>query len=246
MSTTDADSATGFPPEAHLFPVEGVRLRVLDGAHPFHLENRAAAEANWQAEIAANPALYDGRMVFQHRLSLSEGVVEGEGYVVPYSTFLLWRRQPLGQGGFHVFAFPVIASADGALIAVRMGAHTANAGLVYCAAGSLDPHDIVDGQCDIAGNMVREVREETGLDLGEAATDGRFFASYARRRLTIARLYRFDLPAGAILDRIAAHMEVDEEKEIAGAVAIRSPDPAAHPYNPAMLPVLDWFFAGAR
>jgi hypothetical protein len=41
-------------------------------------------------------------------------------------------------------------------------------------------------------------------------------------------------------------MEVDEEKEIAGAVAIRSADPAAHPYNPAMLPVLDWFFAQAR
>lgn len=246
MSETYADSVTGFPSEACIFPVEGVRLRVLDGDHPFHLENRAAAEANWQAEIAANPALFDGRMVFQHRLSLRDGMVEGEGYVVPYSTFLWWRRQPLGQGGFHVFAFPVIASADGALIAVEMAAHTANPGQVYCAAGSLDPHDIVDGHCDIAGNMMREVREETGLELAEAATDGRFFASFARRRLTIVRLFRFDLSADAVLDRIAAHMEVDEEKEIAGAVAIRSADPAAHRYNPAMLPVLDWFFAQAR
>lgn len=246
MSETYADSATGFPSEARIFPVEGVRLRVLDGDHPFHLENRAAAEANWQAEIASNPALFDGRMVFQHRLSLRDEMVEGEGYVVPYSTFLWWRRQPLGQGGFHVLAFPVIASADGALIAVEMAAHTANPGQVYCAAGSLDPHDIVNGYCDIAGNMTREVCEETGLDLAQAATDGRFFASFARRRLTIVRLFRFDLPAGAILDRIAAHMEVDEEKEIAGAVAIRSADPAAHPYNPAMLPVLDWFFGEAR
>jgi 8-oxo-dGTP pyrophosphatase MutT (NUDIX family) len=246
MSAAEADTMTGVPGGTQLFPVEGVRLRVLDGVHPFHLANREAAEANWQKEIAANPALFDGRMVFQHRLLLQNGVVEGEGYVVPYSTFLWWRRQPLGQGGFHVFAFPVIASADGALIAVEMAAHTANAGQVYCAAGSLDPYDIVDGYCDIAGNMMREVREETGLDLSQAATDGRFLAGYARRRLTLVRLFRFDLSADAILERIAAHMEVDEEKEIARAVAIRSPDPAAHPYNPAMLPVLDWFFAQSR
>ncbi|MBV2185962.1 MAG: NUDIX hydrolase [Rhizobium sp.] len=246
MSATESDALMGIPDGAGVFPVEGVRLRVLEGTHPYHLTNRQAAEANWQTEIAANPALFDGRMVFQHRLSLQDGVVEGEGYVVPYSTFLWWRRQPLGHGGFHVFAFPVIASADGALIAVEMAAHTANAGQVYCAAGSLDPHDIVDGYCDIGGNMMREVREETGLDLSQATTDKRFFASYARRRLTLLQLYRFDLPADAILERIAEHMEVDEEKEIARAVAIRSPDPAAHQYNSVMLPVLDWFFAQPR
>lgn len=242
MPERHSDRSSGFPAGRQIFPVKEVRLRVLDGAHPFHLENREAAESNWRSEIAANPALFDGRMVFQYRLSLREEVVAGEGYVVPYSTYLWWRRQPTGEGGYHVFCLPVIASADGAVIAVRMADHTANAGQVYCAAGSLDPSDIVDGHCDLAGNMAREVREETGLDLAQAETDGRFFASYARRRLTIVRLYRFDLAAAEILKRITAHMEVDEEKEIAGAVAIRSADPAAHPYNPAMLPVLDWFF----
>lgn len=230
------------PPEGEVFPLQGVRLRVLEGEHPFHRDNRRAAASNWQAEIAAKPALFDGRMIFQHRLRLKEGVLEGVGYVVPYSTYLWWRRQPDGAGGRHVFAFPVIASSDGALIAVQMAEHTANAGQVYCAAGSLDPDDVVDGYCDIAGNMAREVREETGLDLGEAVTDGRYFASYRGRTLTILRLYRYSLTADALLDRIAAHKAADEEKEISAAVAIRSADPAAHPYNPAMLPVLDWFF----
>lgn len=235
--------ADPLPREGEVFPLQGVRLRVLEGDHPFHRDNRQAASRNWRLEIAAKPALYDGRMIFQHRLRLKEGVLEGEGYVVPYSTYLWWRKQPDGAGGRHVFAFPVIASADGALIAVQMAEHTANAGQVYCAAGSLEPADVVDGYCDIAGNMAREVREETGLDLGQAVTDGRYFASYRGRRLTIMRLYRYPLTSEALLDRIAAHMAIDEEKEIAGAVAIRSSDPLAHPYNPAMLPVLDWFFA---
>lgn len=244
--TQAIDPVTGFPLGGGLFPVKDVRLKVFEGIHPFDRDHRAAAARNWEAEIAANPALFDGRMVFQHRLALNDGVVCGEGYVVPYSTFLWWRRQPEGEGGFHVFGFPVIASADGALIAVKMAAHTANPGQVYCAAGSLDTDDIVDGYCDLIGNMRREVREETGLDLDEATSDGRLFAGYANRRLTIVRLFRFDVSADSLLARIAAHMEADEEKEIDEAIAVRSPDPGAHAFNAPMLPVLDWFFSEPR
>jgi len=219
--TVAIDPVTGFPSGGAMVAVE--RMDTVQNPKPHALDRKepAAAALNWAAEIAANPALFDGRMVFQHRLALRDGIVCGEGYVVPYSTFLWWRRQLLGEGGFHVFGFPVIASADGALIAVKMAAHTANPGQVYCAAGSLDTDDIVDGYCDLAGNMRREVREETGLDLDEATTDGRLFAGYANRRLTIVRLFRFDVSAETRLARIAAHMEVDEEKEIAEAIAIR-------------------------
>jgi hypothetical protein len=47
-----------------------------------------------------------------------------------------------------------------------------------------------------------------------------------------------------MVDFIGAHMLVAEDKEIAGAVAIRSADPKAQPYNVAMLPIIDWYFAG--
>ncbi|PZU84782.1 MAG: DNA mismatch repair protein MutT [Shinella sp.] len=239
---------TGLPNNGHVFPVKDISFRVLEGEHPFHLAEKEAAEENWEREIAANPALFNGDLVFQNRLTFRDGVLEGEAFVVPYSTFMWWRRQPQGQGkgrgGYHAFCFPVIVSSDNALIAVKMGAHTANAGQVYFAAGSLDRSDIVDGRCDLIGNMRREVREETGLDLEEATPEEGFFGSYRNRRLTILQRYRFDRPAEELLDRIAAHMLVDEEKEIAGAVAIRSPDPGAHPYNTAMPPVLEWFFTG--
>ena len=237
---------TGLPDDGRVFPVKDISLRVLEGEHPFHLAEKEAAEENWEREIAANPALFNGDLVFQNRLTFRDNVVEGEAFVVPYSTFMWWRRQPQDhvRGGYHAFCFPVIISSDDALIAVKMGAHTANAGQVYFAAGSLDRSDIVDGQCDLTGNMRREVLEETGLDLNEAVLEGGLFGSYRNRRLTILQRYRFDRPADELLERIAAHMLVDEEKEIAGAVAIRSPDPNVHPYNAAMPPVLEWFFTG--
>jgi 8-oxo-dGTP pyrophosphatase MutT (NUDIX family) len=240
------DEDDRWPPERSVFPVGRIDLRVLDGDHPYHRREAEAARANWEREIAANPALYDGRMIFQHRLSVSEDAISGEAYVVPFSTFLWWRKQAARDGGFHVFAFPVAVSSDGAIIAIRMGQHTANPGQVYCAAGSMDENDILDGRCDVEGNMRREVMEETGLDLRDAVADPGYFATHSARSVTIFRVFRFPLTADEILARIEAHMLVDEEKEIDGAVAIRSADPTAHRYGAAMPAILAWFFEEQR
>ncbi|MCJ7993257.1 NUDIX hydrolase [Rhizobium cremeum] len=237
---------TGMPGDGRVFPMRDISLRVLEGEHPFHVAHKTAAAENWKAEIAEKPALFDGDMVLQHKLDFRDGTLKGEAFIAPYSTFLWWRRQPEGLGAFHAACFPVIISSDDALIAVEMASHTANAGQVYFAAGSLDRSDIVDGYCDLGGNMRREVREETGLDLAQASSDGRLFGSYRNRRLIILQCFRFDEPATRLLDRIAAHMLVDEEKEIAGAVAIRTADPHTHFYNRAMLPLLEWFFDERR
>ncbi|MBB5573505.1 MULTISPECIES: DNA mismatch repair protein MutT [Rhizobium] len=236
------NDVAAWPPEKTVFPVAHVNLAVVAGDHPFHLSNAKAAQENWEKEIAANPALFDGRMVFQHRLSVSEQAVKGEAYVTPFSTFMWWRKQAERSGGFHVFAFPVAVSSDGAIIAIRMAEHTANPGQVYCAAGSMDENDIVDGHCDIEGNMRREVMEETGLDLGDAVAEPGYYATHENLSVTLFRIFRFPWTAEEMLTRIRAHMLVDHEKEIDDAVAIRSADPAAHRYSAAMPPILAWFF----
>lgn len=237
----DEDTAN-WPPENTVFPVAKIDLRVLDGEHPYHVAHLAAARENWVRELAAKPAMYDGRMLFQHRLAVGPEGIVGDSYVCPFSTFLHWRRQTEREGGFHLFAFGMMVSSDGALIAIRMGSHTANPGQVYCAAGSMDENDIVDGRCDVEGNMRREVLEETGIDLREAAADEDYFATWSNRAVTLVRVYRFAQTADVLLARIAAHMAVDEEKEIDGAVAIRSADPTAHNYSAAMPAILAWFF----
>ena len=48
-----------------------------------------------------------------------------------------------------------------------------------------------------------------------------------------------------LLWAILFFMLVAEDKEIAGAVAIRSADPKAYPYNISMLPVISWYFGKA-
>lgn len=124
-----------------------------------------------------------------------------------------------------------------------MGAHTANPGQVYFASGSFEQMDVAGGLCDIEGNMRREVREETGLDLGDAFSSGGFYATQFRSVVSLIKLYRFDMTADAMVAQIEKNMPHVEDKEIAGVVAIRSADPHAERYNISMLPVLDWYFS---
>lgn len=228
----------GWMPEGEVAEIGDVDLSISTEDHPFESAERAAIEANWQAEVTANPALYNGRMVLFSKLALEGADVRGLGHVIDYSTFLWWRKQADGRDGYHAFGMAVPVSRDGALIAIRMARTTANPGIVYCAAGSLDEHDIVDGKCDVAGNMAREVREETGLDLAEARAEPVLFGAHYRRRVSLFRFFHFDLTAEEMLERIARHVAQDHEKEIEEAIAIRSPAPDLHPYNPAMFPIL--------
>jgi 8-oxo-dGTP pyrophosphatase MutT (NUDIX family) len=94
--------------------------------------------------------------------------------------------------------------------------------------------------------MRREVLEETGLDLGDAFAEPGYHASHFRHSLTVFRLFRFALTADELVARIETHMPDAADQEIEGAVAIRSADPAAQPYNVSMPPILAWFFSQER
>jgi 8-oxo-dGTP pyrophosphatase MutT (NUDIX family) len=231
----------GFPPEGEVFSVRSLDLRVREEPHPWYEENRAAIAANWEHEVAANPKLFDGRMVFQHRVAFRDGHIAGHAHLVPFSAFLYWRKtRP--AGGTHLFSMPFVISADDALVAIRMAETTANPGRVYCPAGSIEPQDVIDGRCDVDFNMRREVLEETGLDLGEAEADPGYFGTQAINTVMIFRLFRFPLPADEIIARIARHIADDPEPEISEALAIRDADPDAHDYTYHMRPALKWLF----
>lgn len=236
------DDHTLWPPEGQVFDVNQVQLSVLGGDHPFHRANLEDAKANWIKAFKANPSLFDGQMALFHRLSLEGGQVVGDCHMVPYSTFLLWRQRNAPEAGYHLFCFPVLFSSDGALIAVEMSAHTSNAGFVYCAAGSLDASDIVDGHLDIEGNMRREVKEETGLSLDMADVDPQLRGFRQNRTVTLFRRFTLPMTADEIFEQIKAHMVVDHEKEIARPVAVRSRDRNAYRFKDSMFPLLDWVF----
>lgn len=235
-----------WPDEDVIFPVARIDVEVSDEPHPYYLSHKAEIAANWEREVAANPALYDGRMLLVRSLRMRDGAISGECHTVPFSTLLLWRKTRPAASAIHLFGLPVIVSSDGAVIAIRMGQHTANPGRVYCAAGSLDPEDIRDGHCYLDGNMAREVLEETGLSLSDAKSVSGFHALHDQGIVTVFRTFHFAETAAELIERIAAHIAGDPDPEIDGALAIRTADPGQHHYPPFMPPILAWVFNSPR
>lgn len=231
-----------WPAEGTIFPVSEIAIEVAAAPHPFHIEEAERAQESWREEIAANPHLFDGRMVLQRAVRIADGRIAAQAHVVPYSTFLWWRKTR-SAGAYHIFGMPMLVSADGAMIAIRMGAHTANAGRVYSPGGSLEPEDIVDGRCDVARNIAREVKEETGLVLSDAVAEPGWHAIHMNGTITVFRVFRLMERADQIVARVAAHVAADPHPEIDEAVAIRSADPRAHNYPDFIPPILEWLFA---
>lgn len=228
-------------PRDRVVPVSDIAVRLDPGPHPFEVENTDDIEANWRREVAANPALFDGTIVLLSEITYAGGRLTGRCHAVRYATLLHWRRSR-PAGAEHAYAHAALVASDGALVAVRMGAHTANAGKVYFAAGSFEPFDFRDGLVDTEANMAREVLEETGLDISAAPVDTNYHLFSKDANTVIFRRYYLGEPAEAIAARIAAFVAAEAEPEIDGPVIIRGGGGYPDGMAPHMRAIVDWHF----
>lgn len=231
-------------PRNLILPVDIVDVRLDPQPHPFERDNRTAIEANWSAEKALRPALFDGTVVLLSELVYGENRLVGRCHAIRFSTFMLWRKLKPVTSAEHAFAHAMLISSDNALVAIRMGAHTANAGKVYFAAGSFEPEDFRDGLVDLDYNMAREVREETGLDLEQAHREERYHALSIESGTVIVRCYRLSETAEVAAERIRQFVAADRDPEIEGPVVIRGMDDLPEGLMPHMLSLVEWHFSG--
>lgn len=230
-------------PADTVFPVEGVDVRLDPAPHPFELAYEYEIERHWHMALTANPALYDGRVALMSDLAHRDGRLVGRCHIVRFATFLYWRTlRPTAHAG-HAYTHAMLVARDNALVAIRMGAHTSNPGLVYFAAGTFEAQDFRDGRADIAGNMHREVMEETGIDLGPVAREGQMHAISKASGTVVFRRYFLDGPADDIATAIARFVSSQAEPEIEGPVIIRSADELPEGLAPQMHDLVRWHFA---
>jgi len=230
-------------PSNLIVPVEVVDVRLDPEPHPFEVANAAAIEENWRLETRANPSLFDGTVVLLSRLAYDGGRFEGRCHAVRYATFMHWRRERANTAAGHVFAHAMLVSRDNALVAIRMATNTVNAGRVYFAAGSFEPVDFADGAADVDFNMIREVAEETGLDISSVPRGERYYALSTERGTVLFRRYFLEENADEIARRIEAFVAGEMDPEISGPVIIRGADDLPDGLMPHMKPLIEWHFA---
>jgi len=224
-----------------------VEARVEPYDWAFARENAALIAAHWAEISAGKPAMFNGRVMLQHRAAIRDGVFEAGYFETDYAAFLTWRDVghpgPIIRNGF---AMAALRANDGAFLCGKMGEHTANAGKVYFAAGTPDREDMrPDRTLDLAGSVTRELGEETGLRVDEVAVGEGWTALIEPGRVAFMREVRIDLSAEAARALMLDRMSELEEEELSDIVIVRDlAETEKHDMPPFMRRYLAHMFDG--
>ncbi|GGA99833.1 hypothetical protein GCM10011491_30120 [Brucella endophytica] len=229
-------------PQNTVITIDGVDVRVVPGELDYALSNKTAIAENWQQEIAANPSLFNGALYLAPEARLEDGILRADFVRTLYETLLYWRYDPLKTRPWHIFGIGVVVSADNRLIAGRMAARTAGGGRIYFPAGSIDDDDVAEGRVDYEGNAWREVQEETGLDLSQAAAEKKIHLVTANRSIALFRRYYFPQNAAVLVERIRQYLKADNDPELDAVMEISGPGQMGEATPSYVRAFADWHF----
>jgi 8-oxo-dGTP pyrophosphatase MutT (NUDIX family) len=220
-------------PRIEITSLRGVDARFEPAPWDFAEERKAEIAALWAKAVADKPKMFDGKVLLQYRWEIVDGVYHAAYAPVQYSSFVAWPQlgKP-GQPRRNGFAMAALEAADGAFLLGVMGPHTFNAGKTYFPAGTPDMDDVLaDGRVDLAGSLVRELKEETGLRDGDFRVSPEWTLVVDAHRAAFLRATRLQLPAREARELILSRLAGETDQELSDIAIVRT---AAETVNPAI------------
>jgi 8-oxo-dGTP pyrophosphatase MutT (NUDIX family) len=215
--------------------VSRVDIRFAPHRWAFAAQRRADIDAYFAARQAANPALWNGRVLLLHEYAIEDAAFRGKCFETDFASLLAWfawdSPDPRVRNSFGMGA---LRAADGAFLLGVMSQHTTNAGRIYFPAGVLEPGDLVDGEVDLLGSIRREIEEETGLT-GEAyeVCEG-WYTAMTPLRIAHLKVLQFACEAEDLRGHILANLARQSEPELADIRIARGPED----FDPMMMPFI--------
>jgi 8-oxo-dGTP pyrophosphatase MutT (NUDIX family) len=191
-------------------------------AWPFAQARRAEIAAHFAARRAQTPAIWNGRVLLVHAWSLAARSIAGTFFETDFANFMAWRDWGFPDRSVtNCFSMGAIRAADGAFLLGVMSPHTANAGKIYFPAGTPDPHDVAGDVVDLAGNVAREVAEETGLTDRDLSAQPGWTAVLAGPRIALMQVLQARVPAAELRERILGHLAREPKPELSDIRIVR-------------------------
>jgi 8-oxo-dGTP pyrophosphatase MutT (NUDIX family) len=209
------------PPEIHR--VATLDLKVGPFAWPFATARREEIDAHFAGKQREKPELWNGRVLLGRNGVRADDHFSADFFETDFANFLAWRDWGFPDlSVINGFGMGALRSSDGAFLLGEMGAHTANAGRIYFPAGTPDPDDVSDGRLDLAGSIVREVAEETGLDAADYTMDTHWSCVFAGPSIAMIRILQVDITGEALRLRIEANLGQQTQPELRAVHLVRS------------------------
>jgi 8-oxo-dGTP pyrophosphatase MutT (NUDIX family) len=211
-----------------IVPLRGIEATYDSRDWPWARANADAIAAHWAEMVAARPSLFNGRVLIAGDERVESGIYRASFFPVDYAAFSYWLRQRDERHGdenvSNTFAMAALRTADGAFLVGEMGAQTANARQLYFPAGTPDMSDVTqDGRIDLAGSVLRELTEETGLTPDDVVATSNWCMVTDAPRTALMREVRIDAPAEAVAGRIRDWLARQERPELADVHIVRGP-----------------------
>ena len=207
-------------PEIHR--VAHLDLKVRTFAWAFAQTRHDEIEAHFAEKQSEKPEIWNGRVLLARNAVRSGDRLAADYFETDFASFLAWRDWGFPDSSiFNGFGMGALQASDGAFLLGEMGEHTANAGRIYFPAGTPDLDDIKDGAVDIAGSVVREIAEETGLQETDYAIDAHWSCVFTKASIAMIRILRIDMTGEALQARIAAYLASETKPELRAVHLVR-------------------------
>jgi 8-oxo-dGTP pyrophosphatase MutT (NUDIX family) len=208
---------------AEIHRVATLDLKVRPFAWTLAAERRGEIDAHFAERQRAKPKIWNGRVLLARHPVFAEGRFSADYFETDFASFLAWRDWGFpDREVFNGFGMGALRSSDGAFVLGEMGAHTANAGRIYFPAGTPDPDDVREGRVDIAGSVVREVLEETGLTERDFTAEPHWDCVVTGRSVAMMRMLHVDTSGEALRARIGATLARQQQPELCAIHLVRS------------------------
>jgi 8-oxo-dGTP pyrophosphatase MutT (NUDIX family) len=199
---------------------------------PFEAERSSEIAAHFASLRESKPSLWNGRVLLLHDHDIEGDVFRGRYLEADFASFIACRDWGFPDKSIrNCFALGALRGADGGFLLGVMGAHTANAGLIYFPGGTPDPDDLVDGRVDLERSVRREVEEETGLPAASLDIAGDWQAVFAGPRIAMMKIMQSRASAASLRESILANLARQKEPELSDIMIVRSPGDL-HPRMP--------------
>lgn len=200
-----------------------LEAKLVSWEWPWVKENKSAIEENWNKRKQHNQSIFNGRVLLARNAVFTPQASSLQLFEVNYSEMVAALDLNVPDYDiWNAFAMGALRGSDGAYICGIMGEDTFNAGRVYFPAGTPDREDCrTDGTVDLAGSLLRELEEETGLSEG-FQVETQWLAVQSWPALALISTVNFDEPAHKIAARIEKNLQTQDKPELAGTRIIQN------------------------
>jgi 8-oxo-dGTP pyrophosphatase MutT (NUDIX family) len=190
---------------------------------PFAAERRAEIDAHFEQARRERPGIWNGQVLVMHRHRLDQDALEGAFLPTDFASFMTWRDWGFPEAGVtNCFSMGALRGSDGGWIMGVMAPYTSAGGKIYFPAGTPDPDDVVDGTVDLAGNVIREVAEETGLGANDFTEAEGWYCVVDGPRIALMKVLQAREPAATLRQRILDYLAREPAPELADIRIVRS------------------------